>query len=158
MWSSRSYSKELECCHVMSMCMFMSLTHSHTHTCTLPGWGDEGGESSGWKWLMPLFVHPGIWSTSALLGPGQIWYPLQGLKLPFVLSPEDPGKDPPPPNPTHPRVAQSGPTSELGTLSGDDIYDVEMACYLFSGQTHRLLSLTLFLSLSLSLSFHPLFF
>lgn len=83
--------------------------------------------------------------------------PASGIKLPFALSPEDPGKgsvpaagtDPPPPPQNPRRVAQSGPTSELGTLSGDDIYDVEMACYLFSVQTRRLLSL--FLSLSLSI-------
>lgn len=39
-------------------------------------------QSSGWKWLMPLFVHPGIWSPSASPGPGQICDPLQLLSCP----------------------------------------------------------------------------
>lgn len=66
--------------------------------------------------------------------------PASGIKLPFALSPEAAGKGSFPAASTAsssnppPRVAQSGPTSELSTLSRDDIYDVEMACYLFSVQ------------------------
>lgn len=89
---------------------------------------------------MPLFVHPGIWSTSAPLGPGQIWYPLQGLSCPSPRLPRlqvkgsFPVAGATPSSKYPPRAAQSEPTLELSTLSGDDIYDVEMVCYLFSAQ------------------------
>lgn len=96
---------------------------------------------------MRLFVHRDTWSTSAPLGPRQIRYLLQGsvhLQTLSLRPPEVLGKRSVPaastPSPTqkkkHPRVTQSGPTLELSTLGGEDIYDVEMACYLFS--VHRM--------------------
>lgn len=113
------------------------ISHSPLHSD--PGLKWWRGESSGWKWLITLFVHPGIWSTSAPLGARQRRFPASGIKLPFAPSPEAAGMgsfptegSAPPQKPS--RVVQPGPTSELSTLSEDDIYDVEMACYLFSTQ------------------------
>lgn len=121
---------------IVRNCCSLSFTLIYTLIQVVTIWR---GESSGWKWLMPLFVHPGIWSSSAPLGPGQICYPLQGLNCPspslLRLQVRFPSLQPAPPSPQKtPRVAQSGPTSELSTFSGDDIYDVEMDCYLFSIQ------------------------
>lgn len=117
---------------------------SHKCSSKLSKWR---GESSIRKWFMRLFVHHDTWSTCAPLGPWRMQYLLQGFSHSLHPHPAPPpeilGKrsvpvacTSSPPQKKHLRVTHSGPTLELSTLGGEDIYDVEMACYLFS--IHRM--------------------
>lgn len=116
-------------------CVFACL--SLTHTPRQRRWGGV----IRLRMINAPFCQP--WHLEHICPAGTRAYMLRasGIKLPFISSPEAEGKGssscrqnlPPPTKPS--RTAQSGPTLELSTLSGDDIYDVEMACYLFSVQT-----------------------
>lgn len=143
---------EMKCSSTARVCV--CLTHSLTHN-TLIQVEEMKGRVIRLKMINAPFCPSWHLEHICPAGTRTDMVPASGIKLPFALSPEAAGKGSFPAASTAsssnppPRVAQSGPTSELSTLSRDDIYDVEMACYLFSVQRDCSSSDS---SLSLSLS------